>query len=65
MTVLERDVFPRYHIGESMLPSFNAFLDFIGAKEKVKKCGFVKKVLIDLPLAFSMSNMIFAARSRY
>ncbi|KAF9076882.1 hypothetical protein BDP27DRAFT_1379798 [Rhodocollybia butyracea] len=43
VTVLEKDHFPRYHIGESMLPSFNAFLDFIGAKDKVKECGFVKK----------------------
>lgn len=29
-----------------MLPSFNAFLEFVGAKEKVKKCGFVMKVSI-------------------
>ncbi|KAE9410099.1 putative halogenase [Gymnopus androsaceus JB14] len=43
VTVLEKDYFPRYHIGESMLPSFNAFLDFVDAKEKVKKCGFVMK----------------------
>ncbi|KAJ3736571.1 putative halogenase [Lentinula guzmanii] len=43
VTVLEKDHFPRYHVGESMLPSFNAFLDFVGAKEKVKQCGFVKK----------------------
>ncbi|KAF8826951.1 hypothetical protein HHX47_DHR5000557 [Lentinula edodes] len=43
VTVFEKDHFPRYHVGESMLPSFNAFLEFVGAKEKVKKCGFVMK----------------------
>lgn len=46
MTVFEKDHFPRYHVGESMLPSFNAFLEFVGAKEKVKECGFVMKVSI-------------------
>ncbi|KIK67905.1 hypothetical protein GYMLUDRAFT_92568 [Collybiopsis luxurians FD-317 M1] len=43
VTVLEKDHFPRYHIGESMLPSFNAFMDFIDARQKVKNCGFVRK----------------------
>ncbi|KAF5382950.1 hypothetical protein D9757_006309 [Collybiopsis confluens] len=43
VTVFEKDQFPRYHIGESMLPSFNAFMDFIGARQKVKDCGFIRK----------------------
>ncbi|KAK7047273.1 hypothetical protein VNI00_006504 [Paramarasmius palmivorus] len=41
--VLEASKFPRYHIGESMLPSVAPFLDFIGAKEKVEKHGFAVK----------------------
>ncbi|KAK7458882.1 hypothetical protein VKT23_009892 [Stygiomarasmius scandens] len=43
VTVLERDYFPRYHIGESMLPSLNSFMSFIGAQEKVKKANFAVK----------------------
>ncbi|MRX37136.1 NAD(P)/FAD-dependent oxidoreductase [Aminobacter sp. MDW-2] len=42
-TVLERDVFPRYHIGESLLASLMPMLDAIGAGEKMKKHGFVEK----------------------
>ncbi|KZL15199.1 NAD(P)/FAD-dependent oxidoreductase [Pseudovibrio sp. Ad26] len=42
-TILERDVFPRYHIGESLLASLVPMIDIIGATEKVAACGFVKK----------------------
>lgn len=42
-TVLEASKFPRYHIGESMLPSLKLFLRFIGAEEKVAKQGFCVK----------------------
>ncbi|KAG7444588.1 putative halogenase [Guyanagaster necrorhizus] len=41
--LLEKDVFPRYHIGESMLPSCRPFLKFIGLEEKVKNYGFAPK----------------------
>ncbi|KAJ6562743.1 putative halogenase [Mycena vulgaris] len=44
VTVLEKDHFPRYHIGESMLPSCRPFLRFIGAEEKVVEHGFAVKV---------------------
>ncbi|KAF8209748.1 putative halogenase [Mycena galopus ATCC 62051] len=44
VTLLEKDRFPRYHIGESMLPSCRSFLRFIGAEEKVKSHGFTVKV---------------------
>ncbi|KAF7339986.1 FAD/NAD P-binding domain-containing protein [Mycena venus] len=43
VTLLERDVFPRYHIGESLLPSCRPFLRFIGAEELVKRHGFAEK----------------------
>ncbi|KIY53484.1 putative halogenase [Fistulina hepatica ATCC 64428] len=43
VVLLERYHFPRYHIGESMLPSCRAFLRFIGAEEKVKAHGFTHK----------------------
>ncbi|KAJ7458722.1 putative halogenase [Mycena galericulata] len=44
VTLLERDHFPRYHIGESMLPSCRPFLRFIGAEQKVIDYGFCVKV---------------------
>ncbi|KAJ6604263.1 putative halogenase, partial [Mycena vulgaris] len=43
VTLLERDVFPRYHIGESLLPSCRPFLRFIGAEDLVKRHGFAEK----------------------
>ncbi|MFD5856769.1 NAD(P)/FAD-dependent oxidoreductase [Streptomyces chartreusis] len=39
VTVLERERFPRYHIGESLLP----VLDVLGAREAVEAHGFVRK----------------------
>ncbi|KAJ7790794.1 putative halogenase [Mycena olivaceomarginata] len=44
VTLLEKEHFPRYHIGESMLPSCRPFLRFIGAEEKVVNHGFTVKV---------------------
>jgi flavin-dependent dehydrogenase len=41
--VIERDVFPRYHIGESLLPSCLEILDLMGARPKVEEFGFQKK----------------------
>ncbi|KAE8393035.1 FAD/NAD(P)-binding domain-containing protein [Aspergillus alliaceus] len=41
--VLEAEVFPRYHIGESMLPSLRNFLRFIDLEAKFKDQGFTRK----------------------
>jgi flavin-dependent dehydrogenase len=43
VTLVERDQFPRYHIGESLLPSCLEILDMIGAREKVESYGFQRK----------------------
>ncbi|KAF8058203.1 putative halogenase [Lyophyllum atratum] len=43
VTLLEREVFPRYHIGESMLPSCRHFMTFIGAESVIKNHGFIVK----------------------
>jgi flavin-dependent dehydrogenase len=42
--LLEADIFPRYHIGESMLPSMRHFLKFIDLYEKYNNYGFRVKV---------------------
>jgi flavin-dependent dehydrogenase len=43
VTLLESALFPRYHIGESILPSALPILDLLGAREKIENHGFVKK----------------------
>ena len=43
VTLIERDVFPRYHIGESLLPSCLEIADLIGAREAIEAYGFVRK----------------------
>jgi len=43
VTLLERERFPRYHIGESLLPSCLPILDLLGAREKVDAFGFQRK----------------------
>lgn len=43
VTVLEKDRFPRYHIGESLLPTILPIIDLIGAREKLEGIGFQRK----------------------
>ncbi|KAJ5137809.1 hypothetical protein N7526_004042 [Penicillium atrosanguineum] len=42
--LLEADSFPRYHIGESLLPSTREFLKFIDVYDKFESHGFIHKV---------------------
>jgi flavin-dependent dehydrogenase len=41
--LLERDLFPRFHIGESQLPGINGILETLGATECVESERFVEK----------------------
>ncbi|MFD4986519.1 NAD(P)/FAD-dependent oxidoreductase [Streptomyces sp. NPDC058374] len=41
--LLERAVFPRYHIGESITTSCRGILDYLGALEKVNSRGYTSK----------------------
>src|SRR5262244_2972763 len=43
VVVFERDQFPRFHIGESLLASVNDVLAAIGAEAKVREAGFPRK----------------------
>lgn len=43
VTLLERDEFPRYHIGESILPSCRPILEMLGVWDKVEAHGFQPK----------------------
>ncbi|CDR06315.1 NAD(P)/FAD-dependent oxidoreductase [Streptomyces iranensis] len=41
--VLEREKFPRYHIGESLITGCVGVLEELGVRERVEALGFVKK----------------------
>lgn len=41
--VLEKDLFPRFHIGESMLPASLPLLRRLGVEEKMRNAGFIVK----------------------
>jgi len=43
VVLCEKERFPRYHIGESLLTSAMPLLEFIGARERIERHGFVKK----------------------
>ncbi|KAI0960722.1 hypothetical protein AcV7_000026 [Taiwanofungus camphoratus] len=43
VVLLEMAKFPRYHIGESLLPSVRHYLRFIGAEDAVAAFGFARK----------------------
>jgi flavin-dependent dehydrogenase len=42
-TIFEREFFPRYHIGESLIVSVQETLDLLGVKSKVRDHGFLVK----------------------
>jgi len=43
VSLLEAAVFPRYHIGESLLPSILQIFDLLGARHKLDTFGFQRK----------------------
>ncbi|KAF8736524.1 hypothetical protein AX14_014424 [Amanita brunnescens Koide BX004] len=43
VTLFEATKFPRYHVGESLIPSVRHCLRFIGAEDKLANYGFVRK----------------------
>ncbi len=43
VVLCEKDLFPRYHIGESMVPSVLPVLEFLGLREEIDNYGFIKK----------------------
>ena len=43
VTLLEREQFPREHVGESLLPASIPVLEELGALDAVESAGFLKK----------------------
>jgi flavin-dependent dehydrogenase len=60
--VVERELFPRFHIGESLLPMGNAVLQASGVWPKVEAAGFVRKLGAEFALAdeSEVKEIVFA-----
>lgn len=46
--LLEKEKFPRYHIGESFVPGLNPVIDELGVRDAVEAAGFTRKSGISL-----------------
>lgn len=63
--VLEREKFPRYHIGESLLPFTYQPLQRLGLVEKMKKSAFVKKYSVQFVSPSGRASQPFYFFNRY
>ncbi|HEX4645493.1 MAG TPA: NAD(P)/FAD-dependent oxidoreductase [Verrucomicrobiae bacterium] len=63
--VLEREKFPRYHIGESLLPFTYQPLKRLGLIEKMKKSAFVKKYSVQFVSPSGRASLPFYFFARY
>jgi flavin-dependent dehydrogenase len=63
--VLEREKFPRYHIGESLLPFTYQPLKRLGMLEKMQKSCFVKKYSVQFVSPSGRASQPFYFTSRY
>jgi len=43
VAIAEREVFPRFHVGESLLPAMMPLLDRLGVRERIERHGFLIK----------------------
>ena len=43
VTVVEREAFPRFHIGESLLPANIPLLERLGVMDRMREAGFITK----------------------
>src|SRR5215204_4908231 len=63
--VLEREKFPRYHIGESLLPFTYEPLRRLGLVEKMKQSQFVKKYSVQFVSPSGKASQPFYFFNRY
>jgi flavin-dependent dehydrogenase len=63
--VLERETFPRYHIGESLLPFCYGPLNRLGLIEKLKASHFVKKYSVQFVSPNGKASQPFYFFNRY
>jgi flavin-dependent dehydrogenase len=63
--ILERETFPRYHIGESLLPFTYFPLKRLGLIEQLRASHFVKKYSVQFIAASGRASQPFYFNSRY
>src|ERR1700761_1906170 len=63
--VLEREKFPRYHIGESLLPFTYQPLQRLGLIDRMKKSSFVKKYSVQFVSPSGRASLPFYFFNRY
>src|SRR5271170_1581029 len=63
--VLEREKFPRYHIGESLLPFTFQPLERLGLIDRMKKSAFVKKYSVQFVSPSGRASLPFYFFNRY
>jgi flavin-dependent dehydrogenase len=65
VVVLEREKFPRYHIGESLIPFTYPALERIGMVPKLKRSAFVKKYSVQFVAPSGKASQPFYFYDRY
>src|SRR6266478_1796464 len=63
--ILERERFPRYHIGESLLPFTYYPLQRLGLLEKMRQSAFVKKYSVQFVSISGKASQPFYFFNRY
>src|ERR1700678_580571 len=63
--VIEREKFPRYHIGESLLPFTYQPLQRLGLIDRMKKAAFVKKYRVQFVSPSGRASLPFYFFDRY
>lgn len=63
--VIEREKFPRYHIGESLIPFTSQPLQRLGIREKLTQSAFVKKHSVQFVGRSGKTSQPFYFSSRY
>src|SRR6187397_2343748 len=63
--VLEREKFPRYHVGESLLPFTFYPLQRLGLIEKMRQSAFVKKYSVQFVSPSGTASQPFYFFNRY
>src|SRR5205809_510789 len=63
--VLEREKFPRYHVGESLLPFTFHPLQRLGLIEKMRKSAFVRKYSVQFVSQSGKASQPFYFSTRY
>src|SRR5678816_2981641 len=63
--VLEREKFPRYHVGESLLPFTYQPLERLGLVEQMKSSAFIKKFSVQFVAPNGKASQPFYFFNRY